>query len=128
MPAGFENFNEPDQIAVHVCPRRFDRVAHAGLCGQMHHARRRVLAPDPLQSRGIDDIALDQLEIAPGAKCPRAVALEAWSVVVIEIVETHHALTTRCQGTGDMGADEAGSPGNEHGHVWVTTVKSGREA
>jgi hypothetical protein len=71
-----------------------------------------MFAPDAREHRRIGDIALDQLEIAPGAERPRAVALELRRVVVVEIVETEDALAAGDQRLGDISADEAGGAGD----------------
>ena len=62
VAAGLQDVEEADQVAVHVCERVLDGVAHARLRGEVHHHVEAVPREQALDQRGIAEVALHEGE------------------------------------------------------------------
>ncbi len=66
VTASFDDFEETDDIALHIGVRIFDRVAHAGLRAQVHHPLKLMGAEHSLHRIAIRQVSLDELEALIG--------------------------------------------------------------
>ena len=116
VAAAFEHAAEADQVRVDVGLRVVDRVAHAGLGGEMDHGLEALAAEKRLHRPGVGDVRFDELEsrFARRARKPRL--LQSHIVVVVQIVEAGDALAALKQPQCQGGADEAGGAGDEDVH------------
>ena len=89
VPAGFEDVKEAAEVAGGVGPRIFDRVAHAGLRGEVDHGGEAVAAEQGIDAVGIGEVEFGEAEaVAPQPFEPRH--LECGVVVAVEVVEADH--------------------------------------
>ena len=99
MAATFEEVGEPHQIALHVRVRVRDGVAHTGLRRQIHHPVEGMRCEQRLQGRSILKRTPYESEIpGQGPELFQPCLLEGNVIVVVEVVETHHRITTTQQG------------------------------
>lgn len=82
----------------------------------MHHMSEGHNLKQFLQEGLIVDVPLHDEHAGP-LQQRLAGALQGWVVVVVEVVEPEHAVAAALEGGGDVGADEAGGAGDEHGHA-----------
>ena len=113
-----QHVHEPHQVAVHVRVRVLQRVAHAGLRGQVHHHLGPLVgeqARHPVAVRQLHPLEAEA--VAPlQPRQPRL--LEARVVVGVHVVDPQHLVAARQQAFGEVVADEAGGAGDEiAGHV-----------
>ena len=115
MAAGFEHVGETDQVAQRVGLRILQRIAHAGLGGEMHDAIGPDFVEQCAQRQVVGDIELGDADLR--AKRRNPVALELRVVIIVEVVETDHGLAARGQRLARIRADEAGRAGDEDCHA-----------
>jgi len=115
LPAGFEHIGETDQVGLHVDGRRFQRIAHPGLRRQVQHPARSMFGEYPAQGGGI--FYVDRFHGQIRAQCGHPVVLQLRIVVIVEIVQSEQAFAAREQSTADVGADKAGSAGDQNGGI-----------
>src|SRR3954470_23975376 len=121
VPARFEDVDEADEIALHVRVRILDRVAHAGLRGEIDDAFRAEIAECMLQRSAILQRCAHQTEYALRRQPGKARLLERRIVVRVDVVIAEHFIAARQQPFAESCADEAGGTGDEdaHGRVLV---------
>ena len=86
VPAALEHVQRAVDVAPHVGVRILQRIAHAGLRGEMHHARELLAREQRRNRRGIGEIELHEAETRV-REALQARLLERHVVVVVEIVE-----------------------------------------
>ena len=116
VAAAFQDVHEADDVAVDIGMRVFDRVAHAGLGGEVDDAVEFFFGEELFDALAIGDIHLHEAEAGVRLQARQAVALELRVVVIIQIVEADHLVTPRQQALGGMHADKARRPGYQHLH------------
>ncbi|KAG1462788.1 hypothetical protein G6F57_013883 [Rhizopus arrhizus] len=114
VAAQFEHVDEADQVAVDVGVRVFQRIAHAGLRGQVDHRGRLHLVEQRGQAVAVGQV--ERAQVQRRAQRGHAVALDLRIVVVVEVVQADHRLARLQQRAGGVGTDEAGSAGEQDGH------------
>ena len=114
MPAQLQHVDEADQVAVDVGVRILERVAHAGLRGEMDHAAEAVLVEQRFERRR-DPCRSSSRDLDVGAQRGDAIALELRIVVVVEVVQADDVRAARAQFAAGVGADETGGAGDEDG-------------
>jgi len=79
---------------------------------------------------GVDDVPLDELDLRPRTNGPGIVGLEVPQAAAREVIEDPHAVAPGDERIHKMGADEAGTAGNQsegHGSGWaVESALAGR--
>ena len=101
---GFADIQGADKVALMGAYRIVHRGLHRGHCGQMHHCATALHAT--LHQRGIGHVTLDQLDT-------RMVHGQIFRLARGQIVQHAHRITLGQQGIGQMGADEAGTAGDQ---------------
>ena len=116
VAAGFQDVVETDQVALNVDVRMINRVADAGLCGQINYDGRLVyckyfvdkgLIGDTAFNKDVPDGRVDRVDHA------KAVLLELRVVVIVHVVEADHGAASEfaAQAHNQVCADEAGRAG-----------------
>lgn len=114
VAAALEDVGEADDVAVDVCVRVLDGVAHPGLGGQVHDTVKALLSKQPGHAFAVGNVQFDEAETWLALQTRETVMLELRRVVVVEVVKTDHLVASRQQQLADMHADEAGSAGDEY--------------
>ena len=112
--AGLEEGDEAGDVGVHVRRRVLHGVAHAGLRRQVEHVREGHDVEELGQEAAVVDVALHD-EHAVGAQQRAAGLLEGRVVVVVEVVDAHHAVAALAERQRAVRADEARGARDEHG-------------
>ena len=120
VAAGFQNNVETDQVALDIDIRMIDRVADAGLRGQIDYDGGLVyckyfvdkgLIGDTSFNKDVPDGRVDRIDHA------KAVLLELRVVVIIHVVEADHSAACEfaAQAHNQVCADKAGGAGDQDG-------------
>src|SRR5690606_19988654 len=110
VTAALEHVDEADDVAVDVGVRVGDRVAHAGLGGQVDNYRRLALVEEPVEGRSVDEVELAEGEGVVALQAFQTGQLERNVVVVIDVINAHYLVTAGQESLGDVIADETGVP------------------
>ena len=116
MAARFEHVEEADDIALDVGVRVLQRVAHAGLRGEIDHAVGLEAVEGGFQRRAVFQRAFDEREPGLGRQQREACVLQRRVVVIVEVVVAQHFVAACQQAVAEGGADEAGGAGDEDAH------------
>ena len=113
VPAALEHVEEAREVGVEIGVRVLQRVAHAGLGGEMHHHLRPRGREQRRDRRPVGEV--EPLEAEPGPPLqplePRL--LQPGVVIVVEAVDPQHPAALAQQPVGQMIADEPRSPGHQ---------------
>ena len=111
--AVLQHAGDAGEIAGHVGVRMIERVAHAGLRGEVHDLLRAVRVEHRRERGGVGDVHL--LEAKAGMRGERSQPglLERRRVVVVQVVDADHAVAVAQQAVADQHADESGCAGDE---------------
>ena len=112
VPAGLEDVQEPDQVALQVRIRIGDAVADAGLGGQVHDLVELLLRKEPVDGLLVGQVHLPDLE--PEGLAPAF--LQADVVIIVEIVDSDHLIPALLEREHQLGTDKPGRPGHEYFH------------
>ena len=127
MAAGLEHVEEADEVALEVGARVLDGVAHARLCGEVHHDVEAVLREQALDEGGIAQISSNESEAAvPVRLCEHRQAglLDARVVVAVHVVQAdNHVVGLLEKPLYQERADEAGCTGNQNLSLHVTLLR-----
>src|SRR5438046_636623 len=108
--------HEADQVGIDISRGVFDRIAHPGLGGKMHH-RVEFSGCEKLAHRlALDDVELLKKEPGTRAQALQARLLEPDVVVIVQIVDAHNLVAAIEQLMRLRRADESGGPRNENFH------------
>jgi hypothetical protein len=121
VAAAFEDVHEADQVAVDVGMRVLQRIAHAGLGGQVDHAVEAFSAANSA-SMPARSATSSFTKRKPAGGCSRASrsSFSADVVVVVEVVEADHLVAARQQAQAVVHADEPGTTSNQDFHFLVS--------
>ena len=114
--AGFDDIEIPDNVGADIDVGVGDRIAHACLRRQMHHAIDAALAKGRGKCAVGGDVGAYHAKIRILRKLGCARFLERNVVIRIEIVEAHDVLAAREQRFCNRKPDESGSSGDKHAH------------
>ena len=117
VTAAFQDIGEADQIGVDIGIRVGQRVAHAGLGGEMHDVWKAVLGEQRGHGGAVGEIELGEAEACELGELGEPRLLQLGIVIGIEIVEPDNGAALLAQAAGDVIADEAGRPGHQNGLV-----------
>ena len=123
LPAALEHVEEAHQIGVDIGVRVFQRVAHAGLRGEVHdqlgpqrREQGRVAARSARSSRA---------KLKPWRPCMvEARLLQPRVVILVQAVDADHAAAVAQQPVGQMIADEARAPVSRMVPSWARLIGS----
>jgi len=114
VAAAFQNVQEAHQVAFDVDMRMIDRIAHAGLGGQMDDIVRPHLGEQRLHPFPVGQVELPK---GKGGKFPQLIEpglFQRRVVIVVEVVDAGHADAGRDQPPADRIANKAGCAGHQH--------------
>src|SRR5262245_55352465 len=114
VPASFEDVQEPDEIAVDVRVRIGERVANAGLRGEMDDAIEAFFAEQPFQAFAITEFLAHQAKARMWRKTRKPRLLQRRIVVVIDVVQADDFVAAREQSLAGVISDEPGSAGDQN--------------
>ena len=134
MAAGFQNVQETDQVALQVGIRIRNGVAYASLCGEVHDLVELFFGKELVQRLFVVDthfyetavLVLRALnhgavgEVVVGlfnAAFAESTVLEAYIVIVINIVEAHHFVAAFREHEHELRANKTCSTSNKNLHV-----------
>jgi hypothetical protein len=114
---GFQDRQVAGQVGALVGERVVDRVAHAGLGGQVDDALGAAGADQLHHRRVVGDVQADHGEARPAVETGGAGGLEGRVVVVVEDVDADHRLAAVEQALGHVHADETRGAGDDDRRV-----------
>lgn len=118
VAAGLEYVEEADEVALEVCARVLDGVAHARLGGEVHDDVKAVLSEQALDEGGVAQVAAHEGEAAICVglgQHAQARVLDAGVVIAVEVVEAdNNVIGLIKQLLDEERADEAGGARHEH--------------
>ena len=116
VPAALKHVQEPRDVRVDIGVRALERVAHAGLGGEMDHAGRLLLGEGRLDHRPVAEIGLDEAEALALLKPGKARLFQRHIVIRIEVVEADHLVPAIDEAGCRVIANEAGGAGDQDSH------------
>ena len=135
VPAGFQDVEKADQVALDIHIRMVNGIPHAGLRGQVDHHGGLVIRKQPIHQGFIRDAALN--EHMPRQRCFRclfnqrqAVFFQLRVIIVIHIVQGDHRAAAQLlqQAEDQVCPDKAGGPGDQDGFVIQINVLLSHDA
>jgi hypothetical protein len=119
VAAGLQDVHEADDVALDVGVWILQRVAHAGLRGEVDHPLRPEVGEGRVERGAVLQRRAQERE--PGQWCqPRQPRfLQPRVVVVVEVVVAEHLVAARQQALAEFRTDEAGGAGDEDAHDGV---------
>ena len=112
VPAALQHVQEADEVGIAIGVRVVDRVAHAGLGGQVRHGVEAMPGKERRDPFAGSHIQLDKLKPGKGRQPGKARPLETDVVVVVEAVDADHPVAALQQGSAQCGAYEPGRAGD----------------
>ncbi len=119
VAAAFEDVGEADDVALDVGMRILQRVADAGLGGQVDHLVEFLGGEQGLHAWAVGDIELDEAEVGMAGQAGQAALLERHFVVVVKVVEADNLIAAGQQAQGGGHADKTGGAGDENFHELI---------
>jgi hypothetical protein len=116
VATAFQDVHEADQVALHIGLGIDQRVAHAGLGGQVDDLVELLFGKELLHAFVVRHVHFHETEVLVGRQAGQAVVLELDFVIVIEVVETNHLIASCQQELAGVHADKTGCAGNENFH------------
>jgi len=107
VPAPFEHIAEADQVALYISVWIGERIANAGLSGQVSDAFELVFREQLLHSKAVCQIRFDELKTVQRQKLLQSVAFQLNTIVVVYIIESNDLLATLQKGSGQMKSDKS---------------------
>ena len=117
MAATLEDVREANDVRLDVRVRVDQRIAHASLRCEVHHAVEPLLGKQPFYAAAVGDVELHEAETRQRREPHEPVALELRVVVVVEIVEANDLVASGQKRPRYMAADEARRTSDENFHV-----------
>jgi hypothetical protein len=119
VAAAFEHMQEAPDIGVDISVRMLQRIAHAGLRGEMDDALRLLLGEDRAHDFLVGEVGLDEMKsVAP--RQPREARLFERDIIIgAHIVEPNDLIAAIEQPGRRVKTDEAGGAGDQNAHVTV---------
>src|ERR1044071_9094598 len=105
MAATLEQADEAFEVGVGISVRMVHRVTYAGLRREMDHDRKWLRRKQRFHPGAVDEIELDEFEIAVIAQKRETILLEARIVVVVDTVDAGDALPLLQQPLRHMKSD-----------------------
>src|SRR3569623_299730 len=107
-PAALEHVEETLQIGIGVSVRTVDRVADAGLRGEMHDGGKPMLVEQRGNRGTVGKIGLHKGKAGIGTQDSEPCPFQRGIIIVVDVVEADDLSTFAKKLPGDVKADEAG--------------------
>ena len=114
MAAAFEDINEADKVALHVCMRIFKTVAHTRLSGQMNDPVKFMIGKEPLHALPVRQVQEDKPEPVEWFEPLKTRLFQPHIVVAVQIVQSDDPVSVIEKTPAQMKTDKAGGPGDEN--------------
>src|SRR5262249_4181342 len=115
MAAAFENVEEAGEIGVEISVRVLQRVANAGLGGEMHHRAEIAVAKKALDVSAFGEIDFMEGKFVEFAQDVQPRLLQRRIVIIVDIIETDDRLATLKEAARQRKTDKSRSAGNQDG-------------
>ncbi len=116
MTAAFHDVQKPGEIAVCIGMGIFQRITYTGLCGQVDHAVKSVIAEQCRHTVAIGQFHLPELKTIKAVQPVETALFQADVVVVIEIVDTDDPVSHLNQFLAGKCADKTRRAGHQYLH------------
>ena len=113
VSAAFQDVQKPFDVAVCIGMRVHQRITHTSLSGQMNDLRNRLRGKEPAHFHSVSQISFGEGELLEGFQLRQPRLLQSHVVVVVDVIEPDHPLTSLQQSGRGMKADESGDTGDE---------------
>jgi len=120
VTAALQNIQGAYQIRIRIGMRVLQGVAHARLCGEMHHTLWPMLLKRPCDGGAILQVGEDVGVAGVLLKAGETGTLEGDIIIVVEVIYADHLVTALEQTQGEGGANKASRTGDQYLHVLVT--------
>ena len=107
VPAGLEDVQEADEVALEVGIRVGDGVADAGLCGEVDDCVEALGREEGVEGLLVGDVHLDEALALTGAELGYASVLEPDVIVVVEVVDADYLVAAVGEHIHQFRADES---------------------
>src|SRR3954451_10456786 len=114
MPASFQHIEKAFEIALGISVRMVDRIADAGLRGEMDNSREAVFCPQPVHRFTIGKIDLFERKPWLALQDFQAGLFQRRIVIAVEVIQPEHRAALGQQPADDMEADETRSPRDQY--------------
>ena len=112
-------WRKPTRLRVDVGVRVDERVADAGLGGEVDDAVEAVAGEQAVDRQPVAEVEPDELEPEQPPKLGEPGLLQRHVVVVVEVVEAEHGAPGQQQAPGEVKADEPGDAGDQSRHALI---------
>src|SRR5690606_24990498 len=106
-----------DDVGVDVRARVFERIAHAGLGGEIDYAIGAVFAKRAFEQRRVRDVAAYFTKALAFVQPCQTRFLERDIVIVVDVVHADHAIAAVDECVRHVRSDESGGAGNQYLHA-----------
>ena len=120
VAAAFEQVGEADDVGLHVGVRILQRVAHAGLRGEVDDGVEVALLEQVLHHHAVGDVVLEEAEVGVGLELFQPRQLQGRVVVVVEVVDADDFVAALQQDLCDVHADKPGGAGEQDFHCFAS--------
>ena len=100
--------------------RILQRVAHAGLRGEIDHGVEVALFEQVFHDHAVGDVPVDEAEVGEGLELFQPREFQCGVVVVVQAVDADDVVAAREQDLRDVHADESGCAGEQDFHGFVS--------
>src|ERR1700681_2585591 len=114
MPATFQHIQKPRNVGIDIVVRRRERVAYAGLGGEMDHIGKPAVAEQDRHAIAVVEVELVETERVEPGELGKARLFERGIVILIEIVDADDGASARRKPLRHMESDESGGAGTKN--------------
>ena len=117
VAAAFEQVGEADDVGLHVGVRILQRVAHAGLRGEVDDGVEVAFFEQVFGHHAVGDVVFEEAEVGVGLQLFQSRELERRIIVVVEVVDADDFVAALEQNLCNMHADKTGGASNQNFHI-----------
>ena len=112
VPAGLEDVQEPDQVALQIRIRVRDAVPHSRLRGKVYDLVELLRREQPVDRLLVGQVHLPDLQ--PEGLAPAFLQTDV--VIIVVIVDSDHLIPPLLERVHELGTDKTGRAGHEYFH------------